>query len=271
MAWLGGIFEHAPWVAEAAYSSRPFPSIERLHASMMHCVRNVSEERRLALLKGHPELAGKAAQAGMMTADSTFEQDSAGLNRLSQMELSRFQRLNKAYSEKFGFPFIICVRRHSKDSIFRQFERRLSNDFKTECETAIAEVGRITALRLDQRFAPDGSLKLHGRLAVHVIDLARGLPAHGMQVDLYAIEASGIEYALRSERVDSSGVAVMLDKRPLPAGLYELRFHCREYFNIQQPSFLDIIPVRFSVAESDGDYHIPLRVSQSSYFAYRGF
>ncbi len=271
MAWLGGLFEHSPWVAEAAFPCRPFASIERLHATMMHCVRNVSDDRRFALLKGHPELAGKEAQARTMTVASTFEQGSAGLDRLSQTELRKLQQLNKAYSEKFGFPFIICVRRHSKDSIFGQFERRLSNDFKTECEAAMAEVGRITALRLDQRLISDGSLKLHGHLAVHIVDLARGLPAHGMAVDLYAIESSGIEYALRSNRADSSGIAIMLDNRPLPIGLYELRFHCREYFRIQQHlSFLDLVPVRFSVAEPEGDYHIPFRVTQSSYFTYRG-
>ena len=121
VAALGDIYEHAPWVAEAAFERRPFASLAALHEAMTAAVRAVPADQRLALIKGHPDLAGKAARAGTMTTDSKAEQASAGLDRLSDAEFEEFHRLNNAYREKFGIPFIVCVRRHSKDSILRQF------------------------------------------------------------------------------------------------------------------------------------------------------
>src|SRR5262249_30281767 len=125
VAALGGIFEHSPWVAEAVVKGRPFATLVALHESMTKTVRAIDDPQKLAFLRQHPELAGKAAQAGTMTADSKSEQDSAGLTRLSAEEFARFHALNKAYADKFGFPFIVCVCRHTKTSIFRQFESRL--------------------------------------------------------------------------------------------------------------------------------------------------
>jgi len=127
MAALGDVYEHAPWVAQAALKQRPFATLAALHAAMMDAVRAAPREQRLALIKGHPDLAGKAARAGTMTVESKAEQASAGLDRLSEAEFAQFHRLNDAYREKFGMPFIICVRRHGKDSILQQFERRLQN------------------------------------------------------------------------------------------------------------------------------------------------
>jgi len=116
MAALGDVYEHAPWVAQAALKQRPFATLVALHAAMMDAVRAAPPEQRLTLIKGHPDLAGKAARAGTMTVESKAEQASAGLDRLSEAEFAQFHRLNDAYREKFGMPFIICVRRHSKDS-----------------------------------------------------------------------------------------------------------------------------------------------------------
>ncbi len=148
-ATLGGVFEHSPWVAAGAWAARPFASAAVLCEAMMDTVRRASAEDRLRLLRAHPDLAGKAARAGTMTADSVSEQSGAGLNRLSDEEYERFGRLNSAYREKFGFPFIIAVRNHTKESILAAFEERLGHTFEEESEAALAEIGAITRLRLN--------------------------------------------------------------------------------------------------------------------------
>ena len=143
IAALGDIYEQAPWVAEAVTGRRPFATLAELHEAMTAAVKAAPADQRLALIKGHPDLAGKAARAGAMTEHSVVEQASAGLDRLSDAELKEFHRLNNSYREKFKFPFIICVRRHSKDSILREFTRRLQNHSATEMKIALAEIFRI--------------------------------------------------------------------------------------------------------------------------------
>jgi len=146
---LGGIFEHSPWVAEAVVSRRPHQSIDALHAAMVDAVEAAPKEKRLALLAAHPELAGRDAREGSLTASSTQEQTSAGLDALSAAEMKRMSDLNTAYRTKFGFPFIVAVRDHTKASIFATFERRLAQDADTEFAEALEQVYRITRLRLD--------------------------------------------------------------------------------------------------------------------------
>jgi len=146
---LGGVFEHSPWIAERARAARPFVSLEALHAAMVRVVRGAAREEQLALLRAHPDLAGRAAQAGNLSAASLTEQSSAGLDRLTDEEHERFGRLNAGYREKFNFPFIIAVRKHDKTAILDAFERRLGNTLAEEIEAALAEVFAITRLRLD--------------------------------------------------------------------------------------------------------------------------
>lgn len=154
VATLGGIYEHSPWIAEAAFSQRPFASLEALKSAMQTVVASATTERKLALINAHPDLAGKAAQEGTMTTDSKSEQGGIGLDRLSKDQFSTFQRLNAAYREKFNFPFIVCVRMHnSKESILHNFEARLRNDRSTEFETALQEISMIAGLRLQQLIA----------------------------------------------------------------------------------------------------------------------
>jgi 2-oxo-4-hydroxy-4-carboxy-5-ureidoimidazoline decarboxylase len=150
VAAVGDIFEHGPWVAESAHAARPFATVAALHDAMMQAVRAAPRAEQLAFLRGHPELAGKVARAGAMTADSKAEQGGLGLDRLSDEDFARFERLNAAYAKKFGFPFIVAVRRHkSAGSILAAFEQRLGNDTETEFAAALAEIGFITRLRLD--------------------------------------------------------------------------------------------------------------------------
>ena len=148
VAKFGGIFEKSPWVAENAWSSKPFGSVDDMHAKMVAVAKFAPLPKQLALLQAHPDLAGKEAQAGAMTASSVAEQASAGLNALSKAEMTQISDYNAAYKEKFGFPFIIAVRMHSKEGIFFDFVQRLKNDTQTEYANDLQNVYAITRLRL---------------------------------------------------------------------------------------------------------------------------
>jgi 2-oxo-4-hydroxy-4-carboxy-5-ureidoimidazoline decarboxylase len=277
IAALGDIYEHAPWVAQAVHGQRPFATLRALHDAMMAAVHAVPPDQQLTLIKGHPDLAGKAARAGTMTNDSKAEQASVGLDRLSEAEFARFHRLNNAYREKFAIPFIICVRRHSKDSILQQFELRLRNDPAAETQAALREIFRIAALRLDQRVEAADRLDVHGRLSTHVLDTHDGRPAAGVTIELLELSADGTPRVIASATTNRDGRTddPLIGGRPLPIGRYELRFHIGDYFahraTLQaDPPFLDVVPVRFAIAEPEGHYHVPLLVSPWSYSTYRG-
>jgi OHCU decarboxylase len=149
IARYGGIYEHSPWVAEeTAPIVEDGADVDTLAAIMADCVDNASNERQLALIRAHPDLAGKASIAGELTEDSSTEQSSAGLDQCSQVEYARFQMLNAAYWETFGFPFVMAVRDSSRAEILEAFEARLQNDYDAEFETALAEIHKIARLRL---------------------------------------------------------------------------------------------------------------------------
>ncbi|APX16931.1 OHCU decarboxylase [Phaeobacter inhibens] len=147
----GGIFEHSPWIAERAHDLELGPAHDRaagLHNALCRMFRSASEEERLGVLTAHPDLAGKLAAAKRLTAESTTEQASAGLDALTDAERTRFTQLNTAYVEKHGFPFIIAVRDHDKASILAAFERRIANDRDSEFAEACRQVERIAEFRL---------------------------------------------------------------------------------------------------------------------------
>ena len=147
---FGGIFENSPWVAEKAWEKKPFASVDEMHAAMVAVARYAPASAQLTLLQSHPDLAGKEAQAGTMTASSVAEQASAGLNALSHTEMTQISDLNAAYKKKFGFPFIIAVRMHTKEGILFEFNRRLQNDTQTEFANDLQNVYVITRLRLNK-------------------------------------------------------------------------------------------------------------------------
>lgn len=149
VAALGGIFEHSPWVPERAVARRPFASLDSLHGAMVQAMWAANDAEKLALLRSHPQLAGKEAEAGTLTAHSTSEQDSVGLTRLSAEEKAKIAALNAAYLAKHGFPFIIAVKLRSKREIFAAFEQRAQNSREIEFSTALSEVGRIARIRLE--------------------------------------------------------------------------------------------------------------------------
>ena len=149
VARFGGIYEHSVWVAEqVAAEAVATDDLAEIATLMAECVDNASVDRQLALIRAHPDLAGKAQVAGELTADSTDEQASAGLDRCSAAEYLQFQDLNTRYNEKFGFPFVMAVRGSSRADILAAFAERLENDATTEFETALAEIHKIAGLRL---------------------------------------------------------------------------------------------------------------------------
>jgi 2-oxo-4-hydroxy-4-carboxy-5-ureidoimidazoline decarboxylase len=149
VACLGGIYEHSPWVAEQTAGERPFSGREHLADRMRAAVEGASDSAKLALIRAHPDLAGKLARAGALSAESTREQAGLGLDRLSDAEFERFSDLNSRYCERFGFPFVICVRLTDRPGILKAFERRLGHDASAETAEALQQIHHIARLRLD--------------------------------------------------------------------------------------------------------------------------
>jgi OHCU decarboxylase len=145
---IGPVFEHSPWIAEAAWSRCRFQDLANLHTELCRVVREASMDEKLALIRAHPDLAGRAALQGSLTPESSVEQASAGLNRLSAGELLLFRQRNDAYRARFGFPFVICARLNDKKTILSELGRRLENTHESELEAALAEIFKIAELRL---------------------------------------------------------------------------------------------------------------------------
>jgi amidase, hydantoinase/carbamoylase family len=157
VALLDGIYEHSPWVAQAAAPMRPFRTLAQLKRALVVAVREAGRERQLALIRAHPELAGKAAVAGELTAESTGEQSRAGLTHCTPEEFARLQQLNADYNAKFGWPFILAVRGPrgtglTRAEIIATFERRLANHPDFEFAECLRNIHRIAEIRLNDRF-----------------------------------------------------------------------------------------------------------------------
>ena len=145
----GGIYEHSPWVAEETHEIVGEIEDEgELATVFAMCVEQATDERKLALICAHPDLAGKAAISGELTEESSVEQASAGIDQCSKEEYQQFQDLNDQYKDKFGFPFVMAVRDSDRQEILAAFQRRLENDSQTEFDTAIREIHKIARLRL---------------------------------------------------------------------------------------------------------------------------
>lgn len=146
---LGGIYEHSPWFAESAARKRPFADLASLAAALREAVDLAGREAQLALVRAHPELAGKAAVRGELTDESTREQSGAGLHLCTPAEFERLQQLNADYNRKFGFPFILAVRGYDRHGIIAEFARRIDNTPDVELQTCINQIHRIAQFRLD--------------------------------------------------------------------------------------------------------------------------
>ncbi len=151
IARFGHVFEHSPWIAAAAFDAglpADAGTAEGLHRALCAVLRAAQDDRKRDLINAHPDLAGRLARAGSLTAESTGEQAGAGLDRLSDEEYDRFTALNAAYREKFGFPFIMAVKGRGKEDILAAFEARIGNTPAEEFATALAQIERIALLRL---------------------------------------------------------------------------------------------------------------------------
>lgn len=143
---IGSIFEHSPWIAEEAWTNRPFSSITELHEKMVEIVKESSRGQQMNLINAHPRLGNRIK----MTHESTAEQKGAGLSELSQEEQEEFLRLNQLYMEKFNIPFIMAVKGQNKKIIKNEIQRRMNNNYKTELNTALNEIYKIARFRLDK-------------------------------------------------------------------------------------------------------------------------
>jgi 2-oxo-4-hydroxy-4-carboxy-5-ureidoimidazoline decarboxylase len=145
---LGGVFEHSPWIAAAVETQRPFPDCAALHEAMVHQVTTAGDEKQLALIQAHPDLAGRLARQGQLTAESQREQSSAGLTAADVETLARIESLNHQYRSKFGFPFIICARLNKVETIVAAMETRVHHSAEAEMAIALEEIAKIAQLRL---------------------------------------------------------------------------------------------------------------------------
>ncbi len=155
VAALGGIFEHSPWVAERAFDARPFADVGALHAAMCAAMRGAGQDAQLALIRAHPQLAGRAAIAGELTDASTREQQGAGLDRCTPDEFAQITRLNDAYQARFGFPFIVAVKGHTRQGILAAMRARVGRAAAVEFDEALNQIERIAGFRLDAMMAAD--------------------------------------------------------------------------------------------------------------------
>jgi 2-oxo-4-hydroxy-4-carboxy-5-ureidoimidazoline decarboxylase len=149
VASLGGVFEHSPWVAKRAFDARPFASVDALHGAMVATMRTAPRDGQLALVRAHPELAGRAMVRNELTADSTKEQAGAGLTQCTPDEYARLVDLNARYNAKFGFPFILAVKGYDRRGVIAEFARRVERGVDEEFAEALEQIARITRFRLD--------------------------------------------------------------------------------------------------------------------------
>jgi len=146
--WIGSVYEESPWVARRTWRNRPFETREGLWNSLQDTVKEASLEDRLALIRSHPDLVGRAARKGSLTPASNSEQKGAGLNNLCRDEIEKFEKYNREYHARFDFPFVICARENKKESILSAFPLRLRNSREEEVATALVEIGKIARFRL---------------------------------------------------------------------------------------------------------------------------
>lgn len=267
-ATLGGVFEHAPWVAAAAAAHRPFPAVTALHDALMAALRAAPADDQMAFLRGHPPLSAKPP--ANLTAESSAEQGGLALASLGK-DVPRFETAQSAYESRFGFPFMICVRRVTPRFLLSALERRLPNTPVQEIGTAMTEIGYITRLRLVDLVTGPGMPHTSGHLSAHVLDTARGRAAEGLPFELFR---EGVLIKQGVTNHDGRTDRPLHEDGPLRIGAYELRYHVKDYFagwpNVPDPPWFDMIPVRFGVAEPEGHYHVPLLLGAWTYTTYRG-
>jgi 2-oxo-4-hydroxy-4-carboxy-5-ureidoimidazoline decarboxylase len=269
---FGSLYENSPWIIEESYRKKPFLSMTTLHNSFVETVTQSDQDQQIALIRAHPDLAGKAAIAGDITKESHQEQTSAGLSLLTPEELSIFIKNNNSYREKFNFPFIIAVKFLNKNHILAAYESRIHNHPSIEKNKALEEIHKIAFIRLLDIVEPRST----GKLTTHVLDTAIGKPAKGMVLTLERLEGEKAKL-IKTVTTNHDGriEAPLLQGSELLVGRWSLTFFCGPYFlltgqSVTAPSFLDKVPLHFSIFNPEQNYHVPLLVSPWSYSTYRG-
>lgn len=271
-ASLGPVFENAPWVATAVAAHRPFASVTALHKAMMAEIAALPADRLVRFLSGHPRLSAETLRRGT-TAESTAEQTAIGLDGLDAGLSGRLDMLNSAYEARFGFPFILAVRKASLATLFATFERRLAASPEAERAEALAEVSAISWMRLLDRVqaAPTGGV------STYVLDTVRAAPAGGLAVELWRRESNGDMTRIVSFVTNDDGACdgTLLEGGHLAAGTYEWRYDTSTYFarhgySTPARSYLGKVQVAFTVWNPEEHFHVPLLLSPGSYTTYRG-
>lgn len=268
---IGWIYEHSPWVAERAWTDRPFPDVEAVHASHARQVSLASNDEKLALLRAHPDLGSRLK----MTTASTDEQVSAGLDRLTSADFDRLTALNATYRSRFDFPFILAIKGATPAQLFEAFERRLHASRDEEFGEALHQVLRIARFRLEGMMDTPKRQE-SGHLSTHVLDTAAGIPAEGVAIDVHHLDGATRRHLVHTAtNADGRTPSPLLGNDALETGIYELTFHVGDYFarrgvaTTSQP-FLGEVVVRFGVSDPHGRFHVPLLVSPYGYTTYRG-
>lgn len=279
-ARLGNVFEHSAWIADHAWASRPFGSVEDLHAAMVRVVRDAGPDAVLALLRLHPELGA----GGRLSAASAAEQGGVGLGALDRLEADALETANRRYRDRFGFPFIIAVRgQRDASAILAAMHRRLENTREAEVGTAFAEVARIARFRLEDIVtSPDGPDHRHtagapaaahdtavrDALTVHVLDLANGRPVAGLGLEL---SRDGQTLSSHVTNADGRCDQPLLSGEAFRPGSYAIDFDVEAWRAADpDPGFYDRITIRFRVRGTPGHVHVPLLLSPFGYSTYRG-
>jgi len=279
--FLGSVYEHSPWVAEAftSKSSATYASIERvtdLAVALKSIVNASSSERKQALLNAHPDLCEKVEKLEKLTKESQEEQSRSGLQSLTADEKERFSKFNTLYRKRFGFPFILAVRNATKFTVIAALQGRVDNSVEKELQIALEQVHKIAWMRLLSKFDTSDA---KGFLTCHVLDTANGCPAADMRILLHRLsppESVGLvgDFVTNDDGRLSSGPALKGGTEFL-VGTYEWTFYAGDYFASKGTCtsgtpFLDVVPIRFGIDNPDDHYHVPLLVSPWSFSTYRG-
>jgi 2-oxo-4-hydroxy-4-carboxy-5-ureidoimidazoline decarboxylase len=271
-------FEAAPWIAEAVYDQRPFATVTALHQAMFAVLRGAPRDEQATFFGKHvdPLVTGKAAATAAVSDESRREHSLIGLGNWSEADSARYQRLNKAYEAKFGYGFVIAVLRYTKEATLAQIERRMKNDPSTEFTKTLQEVFDISRLRVAAKVTGPGMPKVSGWLDTHVLDATAGVPAAGMTIELFELAGDEVvRIARATTNADGRNGTPLIAGRPVPIGRYEMRFGVGDYFStrarsLADPPYLDVVPVRFSVADPESRYHVALLCTPWSYSTYKG-
>lgn len=271
---FGDVYDHASWIIERIAGCRPFTSRMELYLATAIEIDRASERERLALLTGHPELARPDLNNDTLTVDSTREQSGAGLLNMGNESKAHLNAIARKYTERHGFPGVVCVREHSgSESIIRELRRRVDRSTLREEKAAINEVKKIGWARIRDRVsAPTGH---GGYLTTHALDTVKGQAANDLSFSLSIVKGGypvPIRTACTNEDGRSDG-AILSDGDFIP-GVYEVTFRVGDYFielnEADGRRYLDDVPIRVSIDDPSAHYHVPLILSRWGYTTYRG-